>query len=379
MAVSSPAVHGHASLGPSSAARWTACPGSVERSRGVHSDDTPASLRGTRAHSLAEIALNLYYNTAPQDFVETAVRGFDDWHREYRDAEDFEELCGVADEYVTAVRTLVDDLGSGTTVLVEERVQIPGPEGAMWGTADCLVYNRIYGVLHVFDLKAGKGVRVVAPGNLQLKMYSLGALYRIDPSLRTIHDVYCHIVQPAFDGETMEHYTVTEMVEFKGWLTAKAEAALDPDAPIRPGDVQCRWCPVRDTCPEHLDFRIKDWFGSSGVPPANPGHKIDESDLHRHLEMREKARAYISAVDSAVQANLDHIPSGWTRRSTYRTKVTKPAVLADRLRKAGYEPTEMRLKPIPVLRKECGGAFDLLAGDAVDVTETISVRRCRDS
>lgn len=370
MGVSSPQAHGHASLGPSSAARWTACPGSVARSAGYHSPDSEASRRGTRGHALAEAALRFYFEGA--DFGDAVEQ----WHREYPDAEDFVELCGVADEYVAVVRDLVRDLGEGTRVLIEERVVVPGTEEHVWGTADCIVVNTRLGVLHVCDYKAGKGVRVEARDNLQLRLYALGALNAIGPDADKVDGVWLHIVQPAFDGELVDSMTTSDLRVFQGWVSAKVEAALDPAAPVRPGEAQCRWCPVRDSCPEHLDWRIRDWFGSSGLEPAPPSPGLDELDLRRHLEARDRAARYVRAVDEAARANADHLPSGWEARTTRRTRVCKPAVLADRLTRAGYEPLETRVKSLSRLRREVGPGLDLLAGDALEVTESISVRAC---
>lgn len=366
----------HSSLGPSSSHRWLTCPGSVARTLGVVNRDTPASLRGTRGHELVELALRWRYAEDREGRWDVLVDDLRAWGRDHPDATDFVELCGLAEKCYWSVAACVDSLPDDRQVLIEQRVEVPGTEGHVFGTADVIAYSRTAGVVCVLDHKFGVQ-RVAVNDNPQLKLYGLGALALVDPEAEWVREVRTSIQQPAY--EPVQHtatYTTKEMLRFGGWVSAKVEAALDPAAPVRPGEAQCRWCPVRDSCPEHLDWRIRDWFGSSGLEPAPPSPGLDELDLRRHLEARDRAARYVRAVDEAARANADHLPSGWEARTTRRTRVCKPAVLADRLTRAGYEPLETRVKSLSRLRREVGPGLDLLAGDALEVTESISVRAC---
>lgn len=374
--VSSPAAHGHATLGPSSAARWLSCPGSVRRSVGRPSESSPAAERGTRCHALAEAALVGWFDVPLDEFPgywERAVRA---WHREFPEADDLEELCGVADEYVQAVITSANELGDDTEAMIERRVSVPHTQDEVWGTADCILVSEENRAVHVLDLKAGKGVRVRAQDNPQLRLYALGALALVDPGREWVRDVYTSIVQPAFDGQTSAYYPAQELYTWNGWVQARVEDVFREAAPARPSAGACRWCPVRDECPEHLEWKAEAWFGDGGVQPACPKESIDSVDLARHLERAEGAREYVKAVDRAARSfDREGLPPGWRAVTRRRLKVTKPAVLSERLKRIGVDPLETRLKTLTQLRKETGPAFELVAGDAVAVSETTVVQR----
>jgi hypothetical protein len=47
----------HSPYGPSSAARWIACPGSVQAQEGIPDTESPYAAEGHAAHALAEKAL----------------------------------------------------------------------------------------------------------------------------------------------------------------------------------------------------------------------------------------------------------------------------------------------------------------------------------
>lgn len=374
--VSSPAAHGHASLGPSSSSRWLTCPASVRRSVGRGTGSSPAAERGTRCHALAEAALTAEFEVDLDRFVDYWVSSIEDWRKEYPDATDLLELCGVADVYFQAVREAAEELGPDTLALVERRVSVPNTHDEVWGTADCILYSEVNEAVHVLDLKAGKGVRVVAPDNPQLRLYALGAIALLDPDREWVKDVYVSIVQPAFDGVTSAYYTANDLYVWNGWVQARVEDALAEHAPARPSDTACRWCPVRDECPEYLEHKADSWFGSGGVQPAPPKDSVGPDELSRHLELAEGAREYVRAVERAANAfSPERLPDGWRAVTRSRAKVSKPAVLADRLRRVGVEPTETRLRSLTDLKKAVGPAFYLVAGDAVEVTETTSVRR----
>lgn len=373
--VSSPGSHGHANLGPSSAARWLVCPGSVERVRGRRSPGSAASERGTRGHALAEAALRFYFEGT--DFAEAWAA----WDDEYPEAEDKLELSAAADEYVSVVRGLAAQYPDAR-VMVETLVRVPGTSDAVWGTADAIVWSRTAGVLHVCDLKLGRGVRVVAEGNHQARLYALGAINHVDPTWAKVRTVVAHIIQPARDGHTSEEIDVYDLLDYGGWVRARVEEALAPGARVVPGERQCRWCLFRDECPEYLDYRRREFFGGAGTPPAEPDPSVlrDPLLLGSYLEQAEHAREFVRAVDALGSRAVEEgsLPPGWTTRVTRRRKVTDPETLAARLHAHDVELYESVPKPLRTLQREVGPGLDLLLDGCVTVTESTRIVRDKD-
>jgi len=86
--------------------------------------------------------------------------------------------------------------------------------------------------------------------------YGLGLL-EVAEMIGPVSTVHLHIVQPrAGDGEPKVWTTTAE--ELHRWgdevLRPGAELALSPDAPVVPGEKQCRWCPVRGGCAAYAVF-----------------------------------------------------------------------------------------------------------------------------
>jgi hypothetical protein len=219
----------HARLSASSAHRWTHCPGSARAGSGTSSAYAD---EGTRAHALAEEAL---------------FRG--------RNADLAAASLGIDDaEMIQAVQVYLDECEAimartGGAFLVEQRVSLAdlNPPEPMFGTCDFLAYDRDNRTLYVRDLKYGKGVRVEADGNVQLRYYALGALLSMGADA-PVSVVNAGIVQPRQDDPVrLTEFDVVELLEWGAWLIDRAREAARPDAPVRAG-TWCRFCPASGTC-----------------------------------------------------------------------------------------------------------------------------------
>lgn len=223
----------HARLGASSAARWMACPGSVQLSAQAPPKKSSAyAEEGTRAHELAEKALRSGKSPAA-------------WQGQYPN----DMIVHVAG-YANYVVSLVDLVNDGR-LHVEQKVSLNpiGPPEPMFGTVDCWVYHEQDQHLHVIDLKYGAGVVVEAVGNPQTRYYALGAMLACDGPVST---VTTHIYQPRAADRTdkvrVETLDVVELLDWGGQLLDAARIAVGPEAPLRSG-AWCRWCPAAVICP----------------------------------------------------------------------------------------------------------------------------------
>jgi hypothetical protein len=65
------------------------------------------------------------------------------------------------------------------------------------------------------------------------------------------------------------------------WLEKTLKAAMDPDAPLVPGD-HCKWCAARDTCPARRDMvfsGIQSMFDKVPEPQATETTETSEVDI----------------------------------------------------------------------------------------------------
>jgi hypothetical protein len=100
----------------------------------------------------------------------------------------------------------------------------------------------------VIDLKYGMG-KVEAKGNLQGKLYLLGALTALPLAYGEFDTMMFHIVQPRIGWVDRAEYTVEEIKQFgqacQDWYIKTLTAnELTPN----PGEVQCRWCDAAGIC-----------------------------------------------------------------------------------------------------------------------------------
>ena len=322
----------HAALGPSSAHRWMACPGAPAaereaRSRGLVDDSSsPAAREGTAAHAVAELELRRRVLGEP---VAAETAG---WHELYDVEYEWGVMVSETRPYVDYVEALYEAAReadpAGAQLWLESRVE-PVP-GRVWGTADATVIGD--GQVHVVDLKYGRGVRVEAPSNPQLRCYMLGAL-DIAGLLEPVTTCTGTIVQPRHrDGGHISSESLrTEELQAWGARLLEAVAATDaPDAPRVPGDDQCRWCAAQAVCPERTRSLAADVFGEarqSSIPLLSDG---EVADLLPRLDSVE---AWCRAVRRSALSRVTQRPgslAGWqVAEGRPRRRVTDAVV--DRL------------------------------------------------
>ena len=229
----------HAKLSPSGAHRWMACPGSVALEAAFPDQSSAYAAEGTLAHTLASEHLDGSGLHPSQRIGEVhEVDGFT-----------FTVDAAMAD-YVDNYCRLVREYADGGLLLVEQRVPIEhvtGETGAT-GTSDAIIVDTTKRTLYVVDLKYGMGVRVDAGDNPQLMMYALGAMEQCD-QLGEFDQVCMVIHQPRLNHVSEHWIYVGDLWAFKRRAAEAAELTRQPDAPLVPGEKQCRFCKAKATCP----------------------------------------------------------------------------------------------------------------------------------
>lgn len=270
-------------------------------------------------------------------------------------------------------------------VVTEKRLDLSHIAPGCFGTADCIA---ICGdVLHVIDFKYGKGVRVDAEGNPQLRLYALGAL-RMYALLYDIHTICTHIVQPRLDHYSTETISVDELTAWGETARAAAAETQREDAPLRAGD-WCRFCKARIQCRARaaafLSIGGTPSPSSSILPRARAAMLLTLEDDMRApdlltddeiggvLTRAQTLASWVKGLEVYVQEKLlagGSVP-GWklVEGRSVRT-ITDTAKAFAALRAAGYDEAMLyERKPLGLtaLEKLCGPAeLARLIGDCIE-------------
>ena len=140
----------HALLSPSASKRWIECPPSARLTEFLAETSSVYATEGTIAHRVAEGKLN-------------KSLGYTDRLPDCEDA----EMDEYTDDYVSFVTEQAAAL-ENPTVYVEQRVDCSKYIPECYGTCDALIVSD--GVIHIIDLKSGRGIKVDAEENDQLRI-----------------------------------------------------------------------------------------------------------------------------------------------------------------------------------------------------------------
>jgi len=228
----------HATLSPSKAARWLACPGSVrEEARYPDEPSGPAAADGTHSHTLLEHCIK--GNGDPLKMIGVKLK---DHEGEFTVDAERAARVRLALDYVAKQR---DAFG---TVVAERRVSPAYLLGRtdLDGTCDVTIVTP--GELEIVDYKDGMN-EVSATDNPQLELYTLGVLagYKLPINgAWPFATVRMTIIQPklALRGGTpisSSVVTVQEMIGKIGKFVVGAAATDAPDAPLVSG-AHCKFC-----------------------------------------------------------------------------------------------------------------------------------------
>jgi len=242
----------HARLPPSSRYRWAACPGSVREEAKYPEQDSssPGAIDGTHSHTLLEHCLKnglwsvesvigMTLSDHEGSFVVDAARG-------YRVQEALDYVYKRCHELNAPV------------IYAESRVD---PEyllgrSDMAGTVDIQIHAESDGVLELIDYKDGMNP-VEAEGNEQLEQYAFGVLAGLKIPINLpypFHTVRMTIIQPKMALRNLPIITshdvnVKKLIQDDvGTIILQAKATDDPNAPLVPGEKQCKYCRAAGSC-----------------------------------------------------------------------------------------------------------------------------------
>ena len=281
----------HALLSASGASRWIACNKSARLEESFEESTSSYAEEGTLAHEFAELALRKSVGKIELGDYRKAVNKLK--KSEHYSSEMPDEVKKYTD-YVIRQFNAAKRKTPSATLLIEEKVSLGEyiPEG--FGTCDANVIAD--GTLEVTDLKYGKGVRIDAEANSQLRLYGLGALaaYWLCYDIKRVR---LTIVQPRLDHISSDEMTVEELL---GWgeETVKPAAikAWEGEGSHKAGP-HCKWCRAAPRCAKLAEESLKIAKNDFADPSLLDDDELIEAYLRtpQLVDWANKVSAYLLA------------------------------------------------------------------------------------
>lgn len=233
----------HAKLSPSAAERWIHCPGSIRLSE--QCPPAPSSDyadEGTAAHRLAELKVE----------CGLAPIGDPKLTKDFEQARASQYYCGEMEEATEFYADRVQEIygkalreDPAAELMVEQHFSLEDWIPGGFGTSDAVVIGG--DVIEVIDLKYGKGVKVEAKGNPQLRLYGLGAAMLFG-DIYDLNTVRMTIIQPRLDHISTEELPLRDLFKWAETVVKPAaKEAAGKKGHTESGD-WCRWCPAKAVC-----------------------------------------------------------------------------------------------------------------------------------
>lgn len=276
---------GHARFSPSAANRRLHCPPSLALEEQFDEDESQYAAEGTAGHALAEHLIKKHLKIRTK-------RPVSDYYSD--------DLLEAVDEYVSFVIGEIEDARrecKTPVICVEQRVDASDYVDDCFGTADAVIVTDT--VVHVIDLKLGKGVPVYAEENPQLMIYGLGVLSMAE-LLYDVETVRLTVFQPRLDSSSTWDITPAEL---KKWgddvLRPRGAMALMGAGEFSAG-AWCRFCRARNQC----RARAEEFLKLAQMEFRAPGLLSDEEIAEVLRKSDELAKwasdVYAFAQDQAI-------------------------------------------------------------------------------
>ena len=232
----------HARFSPSAANRLIHCPPSLVLGEAFQDEESSYAAEGSAGHALAEHLIKKHLKQQTR-------RPVSDYYSD--------DLLEAVDDYISYViseiesarRECADPLFS-----VEQKVDISDYVPDCFGTADMVIVTDK--LVHIIDLKLGKGVPVYAEKNPQLMIYGLGIL-DLAEMLFPVETVRLTIFQPRLSNVSTWDIAPEEL---KAWgnevLRPAGELALKGEGDLNAGS-WCRFCKARFTCRQRAEENLR--------------------------------------------------------------------------------------------------------------------------
>ena len=278
-------------LRPSSSNRWMKCSGSIYYDLNRENTSGPAAERGTYIH---DIAGNMLLG---KDI----------------DVDVDDEALSIASQYFDYVRTLHEEMFE-PVVYVEERMELDEYTG---GTPDCVLVERSGDVVHIVDLKTGRG-QVSAEENSQLMLYLVMIINALDINVNTCRMVL-HIVQPTVESNSWTVNADYYRAFVLDYLQAR-ERIVNEKAEYSPSPDVCRWCLGAAECSARREDIVKDFVDHSDPLMTIKTLDLNPGQLAQVLDRAQEVAHWVKSVEElALKKAVDGAEIPGYRLGTSKT------------------------------------------------------------
>ena len=278
----------HAVLSASSAERWLNCTPSAMMCDKIPNVSSSYAEEGTLAHEIAEYAiLYMAKKISKKDYSEVI--------QAYKENEHWYE--GIVEDLEPYVMHVVEQINlPGAVWEQEKKTDLTAfiPNG--FGTTDAAVIAE--GVLYITDLKFGRGVRVNAVDNSQLKLYAAGVLIEYD-TIYDIHTIRLAISQPRIGALSFWDITPAELLKWaEEFVKPTAQIAARGEGQHKTGD-WCKFCRAKIHCPaikaEATMMAEQDFSELASLSPED-----SEETLIQLYRMADRVEDFLDAIKAHV-------------------------------------------------------------------------------
>lgn len=301
----------HATLSPSKRHRWSVCPGSVREERAYpEQPGGPAAVDGTHTHTLLEHCVKAGV-ADPTPMVGIKMSDHDG---EFVVDADRAARVKVAINYV---RSRVAPTMGMAKVIAEQRVDpsFLTSRNDLSGTVDVQIHDELNGVLEVIDYKDGMN-DAWDSAILQMEQYAVGALAALrvaKPYRYPYNTVRLTVIQPKLalkGGEAVrsKDYTIDEVVDVVARDIVVQAAATDrPDAPMVPGEKQCRYCAHRGACSALANkaLEVVDRMDIVSSAASKDPTTMPDEQIVQIMEAAPLMRQLLEAVEKEAQRRME--------------------------------------------------------------------------
>lgn len=291
----------HALLSPSSAERWIACPPSARFSEPLERKSSDAADEGTLAHSLGELILSHRLQRITNKEYRASLAEIK--KSEYYCKAMFEH----ADNYAVFVLERFAEAitrSSDARLFIEERLDLTRYIKGSFGTGDAAAIADE--VAEVIDLKYGKGKRVNAENNDQLKIYALGWLDKFG-WLYDIKVIRITIYQPRMDNISSWEISVDDLYKWAAEIvTPVSEMAYAGEGEFKAGS-HCDFCSGKAICKARAAYNLD----QAGIDFADAMEEPDNETvlkwMHHPNRMTPAEMVRIYTLSEGIKSNLTSI------------------------------------------------------------------------
>ena len=256
------------------------------------------------------------------------------------------------DFYADTVIEHLAAAGSDAELMIEQHFSLDKWVPESFGTSDAVVIGG--STIEVIDLKYGKGVKVSAEHNAQLRLYGLGAS-ALFGGLYDFETVRYTIIQPRLDHVSTEEVPLSELLLWaEEEVAPRAVMALEGTDYMACGD-WCRWCPAKAICRKRAEYNLEIAKDDFKAPPL-----LTDEEIGEVLGRADSVKKWVEDIQAYAleQALAGKHFDGWKLvEGRSIRKYADDLKVAEKLVAAGYDEAmlyERKLYGITAMEKIVG-------------------------